>query len=140
MSQKVHWLSRTLISGPRLVLCLSEKQYDEVIKFLVVGEPNPWLDEGCSACVHHFQSSGGGKSAVVCLNTSALNGSSIGIAAVLVHESVHIWQAFREHIGEDAPSNEFEAYSIESISRTLFEEYVRQTTGFRYPSSRLATA
>lgn len=45
--------------------------------------------------------------------------------ALLTHEAVHIWQAAKEAMGEDAPSCEFEAYSIQRIAQDLFYEYDR---------------
>jgi hypothetical protein len=36
---------------------------------------------------------------------------------------VHIWQRYKEYIGEDSPGIEIEAYAIENISKTLMEEY-----------------
>jgi hypothetical protein len=50
----------------------------------------------------------------------------IKMYCVLVHEAVHIWQHIKEDIGETNPSMEFEAYSIEQISRNLIQEYERQ--------------
>jgi len=123
---KINWLSRMVVKGPRLVLCLSEAEYQAVIKFLVVTDPDPWLIDGSGACAHHFASSGGGRTEVVCLNADDFD-SPIGIASVLVHEAVHIWQGYRAYIGEDEPSKEFEAYFVENVSRTLMEEYVRKT-------------
>jgi hypothetical protein len=35
--------------------------------------------------------------------------------ALLVHESVHVWQEIRKRMGEKEPSSEFEAYSVQSI-------------------------
>lgn len=43
----------------------------------------------------------------------------------IVHEAVHVWQFIKDHVGEDAPSREFEAYSIAFIATTLFKEYSR---------------
>ena len=123
---KINWLNRMVVKGPRLVLCLNEAEYNAVIKFMVVADPDQWLDNGCGACVHHFRSSDGGNTCVVCLNDVGFE-SSIELASVLVHESVHIWQELRAHMGEESPSREFEAYSIENISKTLMEEYARKS-------------
>ena len=45
------------------------------------------------------------------------------IVGILVHEAVHIWQEIRTAMGEDEPSSEFEAYSIERISEDLISEW-----------------
>ena len=50
----------------------------------------------------------------------------IQVAAMLVHEAVHIVQAGMNALGERAPSDEFEAYTIQRVSQALMFEYVRQ--------------
>jgi hypothetical protein len=41
----------------------------------------------------------------------------------IIHESVHVFQKLCEYIGEDAPSSEFQAYTIAHISITLIKEH-----------------
>ena len=43
--------------------------------------------------------------------------------ALLVHESVHVWQEIRNRMGEKEPSSEFEAYSVQSIFLGLLGLY-----------------
>lgn len=45
------------------------------------------------------------------------------VHAMLLHEAVHVWQHIRERMGEDTPSSEFEAYSIQRIAQDLFVMY-----------------
>lgn len=42
------------------------------------------------------------------------------IHGLLLHEAVHIWQRLRTVMGEDEPSKEFEAYSVQRIAQDLF--------------------
>lgn len=45
------------------------------------------------------------------------------INAVIVHESVHVWQEIRDRMVESNPSSEFEAYSIQMIALDLMAQY-----------------
>lgn len=47
------------------------------------------------------------------------------IHGLLLHEAVHIWQELKEKMGEESPSVEFEAYSIQALAQDLFELYER---------------
>lgn len=47
----------------------------------------------------------------------------IQIHGLLLHEAVHIWQEVIQLMGEEKPSTEFEAYSIQAIAQDLFEMF-----------------
>lgn len=47
----------------------------------------------------------------------------IEVHGLILHEAVHIWQRLKELMGEDSPSIEFEAYSIQAIAQDLFSMY-----------------
>lgn len=47
------------------------------------------------------------------------------IHGLLTHEAVHIWQELKLKMGEENPSIEFEAYSIQALAQDLFELYER---------------
>jgi hypothetical protein len=122
------WLPRDLIAGPYLCLALSEKAYNQALNDL--GRPkqgrDPWILNGHSdATVHLLQNTDGGLAAVVCLRGAEAR-SGVEIAGLLVHEAVHIWQVFCERIGEDSPSKEFEAYSIQRTAQSLMASYAEQ--------------
>lgn len=51
------------------------------------------------------------------------------VLATIAHEAVHIKQGLMQQIGEDNPSDEFEAYTIDSIFETLLSDY-KQLTGY----------
>lgn len=42
---------------------------------------------------------------------------------IIFHEAVHIWQHLKERMGEEAPSVEFEAYSIQKIGEDLLNMF-----------------
>lgn len=82
-----------------------------------------WLEERHNACVHTYQH-GTKVTCVVCIPLIA--DTPIDTAGMLVHEATHVKQRFMEAIGEDSPSKEFEAYTMQNISMRLFDEYSRR--------------
>lgn len=61
-----------------------------------------------------------GLTSLVIMNS---NGAGTQDIALLVHESIHVAQAYWESIGEDKPSEEFMAYTVQSISQYLIDEH-----------------
>ena len=115
-AKKSIWLDRTVVYGPYLCLCLNQADIDEACKQLgAPPQPQPKLD----ACVIVMEK-GSKLSCIVCLKD--IEGQHyISVMAMVVHESVHVFQNMCEKMGEDSPSEEFEAYSIQNITQTLFE-------------------
>lgn len=119
------WLDRGLIIGPYLALVQCEKDYVRAMKDCGIPEDqiDPWIATSQANATMH--SLGNQKNKLCCIVAlySAANCSPIEIAGLLVHEAVHVWQKFREDIGEKHPSSEFEAYSIQVISQQLMQAY-----------------
>lgn len=120
------WLCRDLIVGPYLTLATSEKAFQKVMRHcnVPVEQWGRWINEGANATAHTLNQ-GGKLIFVVCIQPEA-DTTPIQIAALLVHESVHVWQQFRQSIGETNPSSEFEAYSIQAIAQCLMQAYADQ--------------
>ena len=119
------WLNRDLVTGPYLGLALSEKDFHKALKHCAIPREKwpEWIKtDQADATVHFFTNQASKLCAVVCLRMrDGIEG--IQVASMLVHDAVHIWQEFRDHIGETNPSREFEAYSIQSISQRLMYAY-----------------
>lgn len=118
------WLNRDLIVGPYLGLALNEKDFHQALRRLKVPRDKwpKWLDDEALGSAHTFTNPSGNLCCVVCMRPK--NGASeIENAGTLVHEAVHVWQKYAAHIGEGAPSMEFEAYAIESIAKRLMQAY-----------------
>lgn len=62
----------------------------------------------------------GGRTCVVLLDDV---GDSPQDIALLVHESVHVAQAYWDDIGEESPSSEFMAYTVQQVAQYLMEEH-----------------
>lgn len=124
------WLDNTLIRGPYITLVCSQKECDAAFRHCKVPKNDipPWINNDHSdATVHTLEGGDKGLAFVVAIRPKS-DTSALQIAGLLVHESVHIWQHWREHIGEKNPSYEFEAYSIQAISQTLMTAYAERVT------------
>lgn len=81
----------------------------------------PHADATC----HWMKNADGNLACIVCLGDFS-GRSGIEIAGLLVHESVHIWQRYVDHIGESNPGDEQEAYAIQAIAQELMADFARQ--------------
>lgn len=123
------WLIAETVRPPRILLCLSESEYQNAVSYCSIRNAGGWLDEGEQvACVHTWESEGM-LTCVVCLCPGALDSDPVDVILTLVHEAVHVFQRLCDSIGETAPSREFEAYSIERISGALVREFQRRYEG-----------
>lgn len=125
------WLDQSLFrTSVWYTLCTTEEMFYAEMKKCGVPEhkAGSWVtNEYSGATAHQFVIAENGKPCVVvCIRTRDYH-TPIQIAGLLVHEAVHIWQYICERIGEDSPSHEFEAYSVQWLAQELMEEYVRQT-------------
>ena len=104
-------------------LCRTEKAFHKEMKRLRVPRdqwPGFMGSDVANAAVHFFEQGEGGLLAIVCLG-STKGRSKTEVHGILIHEAVHIWQAIRRTLGEDQPSDEFEAYSVQTIAQKLIE-------------------
>ena len=123
---KPRWLDRRIAApGPYLTLCLSEKEYDSVMKIFGIKHYGTWVSEKANATAHHLNNANGDLCSVVCLG-SYKGRTALEIAGILVHESVHIWQEYCDFYGEDKPGREQEAYAIQFIAQELMTEFARR--------------
>lgn len=127
---KSRWLSRELVTSPICyALCVTEKGFTEEMKRLNIPKNRrPTFIKPDAGATAHFFVSEGQECAIVCIATNA---SRIQTYALLCHEAVHLWQHIKANIGEEEPSKEFEAYSIQRIAQELMYSYKRQTKGER---------
>ena len=125
---KARWLDRGLLEFGYYTLCTTEKQYARVLKQLKIKKrdaPSFLNTPQANASVHHFVQEGK-QCSVICLGEVG-NYDDNQVIALLVHEAVHLWQEFKDFIGERNPGIETEAYAIQSLSQSLITEYRRQT-------------
>ena len=130
---KTKWLDRELITGPYIALVLSEKGFHAAMRHCKIPktERSNWIKSpSADATAHTLINPSGDLCCIVALRRKP-NMDPNGVVGLLVHESVHIWQQFKAHIGENNPSSEFEAYVIQSIAQRLISDYSTQTASKR---------
>ena len=121
---KINWLDRGLILNPLYFsLCTSEVLLQKELKKLKC-KMDFGITKGKDATTNFLKNEKNETVAFVCLYNHKYDLQQIH--AMLAHEAVHIWQEIKEIMGEEKPSKEFEAYSIQQISQQLFYEYKRQ--------------
>jgi len=127
MKKGVSWVDRNLIQSPYCIgICTSNEKFRKELKRLKIdnSECPDWIfKDDKDATVWTFkESKGREKCFIVCIRKRKST-TFIEACGLLIHESVHIWQTIKENIGEDNPSSEFEAYSIQNIAQSLIEAY-----------------
>lgn len=132
MSKANHaWCDRGLFASPvAFGLCTTKKQFDQAMDEIgVQASMRPPFFKGANAdaTAHIFQGDHG-TNVIVCISPEK-RVDPVETYGLLVHEAVHIWQRIREQIGEDKPSAEFEAYSIQAIAQQLMWAHHAQTKG-----------
>lgn len=99
---------------------LARNQIHMDLLFENMNQVDPFLSiEGAAAQVDFYSN---GAYAVVQLGDTSER-KLIEIYGLLLHEAVHVWQKVKKLMGENEPSSEFEAYSIQAIAQDLFKMY-----------------
>lgn len=122
----MRWCDTTLVDSPiQVALCMSEKQYKKEMKRAGIENYSPFLlNEHVNATVHFYTDKEVRYLAVVCIGDTKGRQYET-VAGLIIHESVHVWQRAKRHLGEHEPSDEFEAYAVQRISQGLLMEYRR---------------
>lgn len=109
-------------------LCSTVQVFEKELRRLQLDRkcwPDFISNDHSDATCHWLTKPDGKLVALVCIRPKQ-DTTGIQIASLLVHEAVHIWQEVRSRIGEDKPSSEFEAYSIQCIAQELMCLYADQ--------------
>lgn len=120
---KIHteWLSvscepRTFFYG----FSPSESKFKAELKQRGVKEHVEYF--GKEATTHVF-SRGNNWYVIVTISSQADKVDPAMAAMLLVHEASHVCDFFMQHIGEDTPSKEFKAYTLQRIAGELIAAY-----------------
>lgn len=122
------WRDRRISAlGPFLCLRLDEASFHRALADCGIKDrPEFMASEHAHATTHHFDHHTGDVACIVTLSDWT-GRSPVEVAGLLVHEAVHVWQRYCDHIGERRPGNEQEAYGIQSIAQELMQSFAEQT-------------
>lgn len=125
------WLERKLLFGGYLAFVTSQKEFEQVLADLKITDRSDYVPNGWPACTHSYVTDKGDLANVVALDLErAAKEDPIDVAALLVHEAVHVWQNNESKAGKPGCfGEEGEAYAIQNISTNLMTEYARRISG-----------
>lgn len=107
--------------------CPDEKAWHADIERLgLPPDPYPKSDGSCTPFTNEGLK-GGGASIVTIANNKKRSGTMV--VELLAHESVHVFDHLCAHIGEKAPSKEFNAYAMQYILGELMAGYEKSGRG-----------
>lgn len=125
-----YWCDRTAVRMPMYyAMCTSREEFHAHLTRCEVPRDDwpkfhPADSTAAATCFYLKHGETGRTVVLVTLNPGYAEGHTAAqLAAVLVHEATHIKQWFMGDIGEDEPSAEFEAYTMQSICEELFNAY-----------------
>lgn len=121
------WLDRRVARpAPYLMLCLNSTELGKVSRKLLGAK---LIFPLYGAVCHTFSRPDTSDiCAIISLSKQAQKKcTSLEITGLLIHEAVHVWQAYLEDMGEISPGAEQEAYAIQAIAQELLFEYERRT-------------
>lgn len=136
-TKKSLWLDRSLLQGPYLALVLNQQDFDAEISKIGSEYRGTYIDPGASAMLTTLHNDSGQLVCIVGMDLDlAAKHGSVEVAALLVHEAVHVWQAVRRTIvrtidtwAHDTMGSEMEAYAIQNIAQELMNSYASQVYG-----------
>jgi len=123
------WLERNLFVGGYLAFVTSQEEFVEALKEIECTDyEDKFVPNGWPACTHTFDGVNGSIACIVALDMErAAKEDPIDVAALLVHEAVHVWQANEKAAGKlGCFGYEGEAYAIQNISTRLMAAYVEK--------------
>lgn len=77
----------------------------------------------CEAITSVLERNDGGDTIYLVTMTDCLDYSASTDAAILAHEAVHVAIDYLGRIGEDDPSEELMAYTVQTVTRYLLEKH-----------------
>lgn len=130
MSKKKNiWLERKMFQGGYVGFVTSQAEFEVALKDINLHDhKEAFVPSGWPACTHTFENVNGSIACIVGFDMEkAAEQDPIDVAALLVHEAVHVWQHNESAAGKlGCFGDEGEAYAIQNISTRLMSAYVEK--------------
>lgn len=102
-------------------LVVSKKDAKKVIKKYKLDAGDLPADIGSDAYAYHDP-----NTSIVVVRLIAEDLSLVEVMGLIVHEATHVKQYIMEQISEHNPSDEFEAYIMQEITKNLIQDYFKK--------------
>lgn len=102
-------------------LVVSKKDAKKVIKKYKLDAGALPADIGSDAYAYHDP-----NTRIVVVRLIAEDLSLVEVMGLIVHEATHVKQYIMEQISEHNPSDEFEAYTMQEITKNLIQDYFKK--------------
>ena len=125
---KTKWLDRSLMRGGYLTLVTTQAEYKRALKDMNVEASDRFVTEGSYATTHTLNNENSELAFIVGVDLDRMKDfDSITLAALLVHEAVHVWQSTEREAGTmGCFGPEGEAYAVQNISAELMRECAKR--------------
>ena len=125
---KTKWLDRSLMRGGYLTLVTTQAEYKRALKDMNVEASDRFVTEGSYATTHTLNNNKGELAFIVGVDLERMKDfDSITLAALLVHEAVHVGQSTEREAGiMGCFGPEGEAYAVQNISAELMRECAKR--------------
>ena len=123
------WLERGMFVGGCLAFVTSQEEFIEALRAIECTDyTDAFVPNGWPACTHSFDNVKGSVACIVGFDMAkAAEQDPIDVAALLVHEAVHVWQTNEKAAGKlGCFGDEGEAYSVQNISTRLMTAYAEK--------------
>jgi len=127
---KTTWLDRSLMRGGYLTLVTTQAEYKHALKDMNVEASDRFVTPGSYATTHTLNNDKGELAFIVGVDLERMKDfDSIALAALLVHEAVHVWQGTEREAGVmGCFGPEGEAYAVQNISSELMHACAKRLT------------
>lgn len=117
-------------------LCIDEKAYKKEMKRLKIDGVEAIKNWHSAATTHFIKNQEIKQIIAIVFFPPSTKYTLIEHYALLVHEGVHIWQEHKRLIGENEPSEEYEAYAMQHIALELMDAFNKLTNkaGIKFES------